>query len=138
MSSIVEGYKVIQKGEDVGAGTNELPSAEILVQAAVTELADSFGERCKFHESDENTLIIQTGKEDTPGIVVQVKGYASQEGVVTASQQEDSTRVPEEGMPPVSNIPGYNTQATDQVAEVRKYNTEQYMKHSNLNPKKFG
>ena len=138
MSSIVEGYKVIQKGEDVGAGMNELPDAEILVQAAVTELADSFGERCKFHESDENTLIIQTGKEDTPGIVVQVKGYASQEGVVTASQQEDSTRVPEEGMPPVSNIPGYNTQATDQVAEVRKYNTEQYMKHSNLNPKKFG
>ena len=126
MSSIVEGYKVIQRGEDVGAGMNELPSAEILVQAAVTELADSFGERCKLHETDENTLIIQTGKEDTPGIVVQVKGYAPQEGVVTASQQEDSTRAEE--------IP----EDIDQVAAVRKYNTEQYMKHSPLNPNKFG
>jgi len=137
MSSIVEGYKVIQRGEDVGAGMNELPSAEILVQAAVTELADSFGERCKLHETDENTLIIQTGKEDTPGIVVQVKGYASQEGVVTAASQEASTKVSED-LPPTDNTTDYPTEDTDLVASVRKYNTDQYMKHSNLNPKKFG
>ena len=144
MSSIAEGYRTVIKSqsereaeEDVASGMNELPSAEILVQAAVTELANSFGERCKFHETDENTLIIQTGKEDTPGIVVQVKGYASQEGVVTASQQEDSTKVKED-LPPVSNIPDYPTEDTDLVASVRKYNTDQYMKHSNLNPKKFG
>ena len=145
MSSIAKGYRTVIKSqsereaeEDVASGMNELPAAEILVQAAVTELANSFGERCKFHETDENTLIIQTGKEDTPGIVVQVKGYASQEGVVTASQQEDSTNIPAEGMPPVDNIPDYPTEDTDLVASVRKYNTDQYMKHSPLNPKKFG
>jgi len=150
MSSIVEAYftanakppqKVIKSQIEREAELQPpvaVDPAEQLVAAALNELAASFGERCKFHESDENTLIIQTGKEDTPGIVVQVKGYASQEGVVTASQQEDSTRVPEEGMPPVSDIPGYNTGATDQVAEVHKYNTEQYMKHSPLNPNKFG
>ena len=202
MSSIVEGYKIIQRGEDVGAGMNELPDAEILVQAAVTELADSFGERCKLHETDENTLIIQTGKEDTPGIVVEVKGYASQEGVVTASQQEDSTRISnfeqevfdrlsdieaeietgehsqedvveqianqieqetnqevttQQGAVIETKVEEYfamlnlshpphrfsrdamvHSPITDQVAEVRKYNTDQYMKHSNLNPNKFG
>ena len=150
MSSIVEGYvtasahqpqKVIKTQIEREAEAQppvEVDPAEALVKAALNELAFSFGERCKLHETDENTLIIQTGKEDTPGIVVQVKGYASQEGVVTASQQEDATRVPEEGIPPVSDIPGYNTSDTDQVAEVRKYNTDQYMKHSNLNPKKFG
>jgi len=144
MSSIAEGYRTVIKSqsereaeEDVASGMNELPSAEILVQAAVTELADSFGERCRFHETDENTLIIQTGKEDTPGIVVQVKGYATQEGVVTAAQQEDSTNTSDEVIPG-SNIPGYPTEDTDLVASVRKYNTDQYMKHSNLNPKKFG
>ena len=140
MSSIAEGYKVIQSQserqaeEDIGSDMNELPVD--LVTAAVEELELSLGERCKRHDINENSLVIQTGKEDTPGIVVKVEGYASQEGVVTASQQEDATRVPEEDMPPVSDIPGYNT--TDQVAEVRKYNTEQYMKHSTLNPKKFG
>lgn len=150
MSSIVEGYvtasahhpqKVIKTQiEREAEAQTQVPVGreEELVTAALNELAESFGERCKLHETDENTLIIQTGKEDTPGIVVQVKGYASQEGVVTASQQEDATRVPEEGMPPVSDIPGYNTSDTDQVADVRKYNTEQYMKHSVLNPKKFG
>jgi len=152
MSSIVEGYvtasahhpqKVIKtqierEAEAQTPETVEINPAKALITAALNELAESFGERCKLHETDENTLIIQTGKEDTPGIVVQVKGYASQEGVVTASQQEDATRVPEEGMPPVSDIPGYNTSDTDQVADVRKYNTEQYMKHSVLNPKKFG
>ena len=143
MSSIAEGYRTVIKSqsereaeEDVASGMNELPSAEILVQAAVTELANSFGERCKFHETDENTLIIQTGKEDTPGIVVQVKGYATQEGVVTAAQQEDSTSGAE--VLPVDKVPGYPTEDTDLVASVRKYNTDQYMKHSNLNPKKFG
>ena len=150
MSSIVEDYvtasahhpqKVIKTQiEREAEAQTQVPVGreEELVTAALNELAESFGERCKLHETDENTLIIQTGKEDTPGIVVQVKGYASQEGVVTASQQEDATRVPEEGMPPVSDIPGYNTSDTDQVADVRKYNTEQYMKHSVLNPKKFG
>jgi len=150
MSSIVEDYvtasahhpqKVIKTQiEREAEAQTQVPvdREKELVTAALNELAESFGERCKVHETDENTLIIQTGKEDTPGIVVQVKGYASQEGVVTASQQEDATRVPEEGMPPVSDIPGYNTSDTDQVAEVRKYNTDQYMKHSALNPKKFG
>ena len=145
MSSIAEGYRTVIKSqsereaeEDTASSMNELPAAEILVQAAVTELANSFGERCKFHETDENTLIIQTGKEDTPGIVVQVKGYASQEGVVTAAQQEDSTNGAE--VLPVDKIPGYPTatEDTDLVASVRKYNTDQYMKHSPLNPKKFG
>ena len=141
MSDIANGYRTVIKSQserEAEAQPVEVDPAEALVTAAVTELVQSFGERCKLHETDENTLIIQTGKEDTPGIVVQVKGYASQEGVVTASQQEDATRVPEEGMPPVSDIPGYNTSDTDQVAEVRKYNTDQYMKHSVLNPKKFG
>ena len=135
MSSIAEGYKVIQREGEVEPPVDP---AQQLVTAATEELAESLQERCKWHESAENTLVIQTGKEGTPGIVVEVKGYATQEGVVTAASQEASTRVPEEGMPPVSNTTDYPTEATDQVAEVRKYNTDQYMKHSNLNPKKFG
>ena len=149
MSSIVEAYftanakppqKVIKsqiEREAEALPPQEVDPAEQLVAAALNELAASFGERCKLHETDENTLIIQTGKEDTPGIVVQVKGYATQEGVVTASQQEDSTKIPE-AMPLTDNTTDYPTEDTDQVASVRKYNTDQYMKHSNLNPKKFG
>jgi len=142
MSSIAEGYRTVIKSQSEREAEAQPPvevdPAAELVTAAATELAESLQERCSWHESAENTLVIQTGKEDTPGIVVKVEGYAAQEGVVTASQQEDATRVPEEGTPPVSDIPGYNTSDTDQVAEVRKYNTEQYMKHSALNPKKFG
>ena len=94
-------------------------------------------ERCKWHDTDENTLVIQSGNSATPAIVVEVKGYATQEGVVTASQQEDSTKIRED-LPPTDNTTDYPTEDTDQVASVRKYNTEQYMKHSNLNPNKFG
>ena len=140
MSSIVEGYRTVIKSqsereaeEDIASGMNELPVD--LVKAAVDELEHSLGERCKRHEIDGKTLLIQTGKEDSPPIEVVVQGYAPQQGVVTAAQQEDSTA---DNQPPVSDIPGYNTSDTDQVAEVRKYNTDQYMKHSVLNPKKFG
>ena len=137
MSSIAEGYKVIQSQserqaeEDIASGMNELPVD--LVTAAVEELELSLGERCKRHDINENSLVIQTGKEDTPGIVVKVEGYAEQVGVTTASTQEDSTKI-SDALPPTDNIPEDN----DQVASVRKYNTDQYMKHSALNPKKFG
>ena len=138
MSSIAEGYRTVIKSqsereaeEDIASGMNELPVD--LVTAAATELAESLQERCSWHESAENTLVIQTGKEDTPGIVVKVEGYAAQQGVVTAAQQEDSTKI-SDALPPTDNIP----EDTDQVAAVRKYNTDQYMKHSVLNPKKFG
>jgi hypothetical protein len=142
MSSIAEGYRTVIKSqseraaeEDVASGMNELPVD--LITSAANELVESLQERCKWHDTHENTLVIQTGKEDTPGIIVEVKGYATQEGVVTAAQQEDSTKVKED-LPPVSNIPDYPTEDTDLVASVRKYNTDQYMKHSPLNPKKFG
>jgi len=134
MSSIAEGYKVIQREGEVEPPVD--PRAE-LVTAAVEELVMSLGERCKRHDINENSLVIQTGKEDTPGIVVKVEGYAEQTGVVSAATQEDSTKIPE-GMPPVDNTTDYPTEDTDQVASVRKYNTDQYMKHSALNPKKFG
>lgn len=134
MSSIAEGYKVIQREGEVEPPVDPVQQ---LVTAATTELAESLQERCKWHESAENTLVIQTGKEGTPGIVVEVKGYATQEGVVTAASQEASTRIPED-LPPTDNTTDYPTEDTDQVAAVRKYNTDQYMKHSNLNPKKFG
>ena len=130
MSSIAEGYKVIQREVEVEAPVN--PGAK-LVTAAVVELEQSLGERCKRHDINENSLVIQTGKEDTPGIVVKVEGYAEQVGVTTASTQEDSTKL-SDALPPTNNIPEDN----DQVASVRKYNTDQYMKHSALNPKKFG
>ena len=142
MSSITEGYRTVIKSqserqaeEDIASGMNELPVD--LVTAAVDELEHSLGERCKRHETDDHTLIIQSGNEATPGIVVEVKGYAAQEGVTTAGTQEDSTKI-DETLPPVDNIPDYPTEDTDQVASVRKYNTDQYMKHSELNPKKFG
>jgi len=137
MSSIAEGYKVIRSQdereaeEDIASGMNELPVD--LVTAACEELEHSLGERCKRHDINENSLIIQTGKEDTPGIVVKVEGYATQEGVTTAASQEDATKISDD-LPPTSNIPEVN----DQVADVRQYNTAQYMKHSELNPKKFG
>ena len=142
MSSIAEGYRTVIKSqserkaeEDIASGMNVLPAdpAAELVTAAATELAESLYERCKWHESAENTLVIQTGKKDTPGIIVKVEGYAAQEGVTTAAQQEDSTKI-SDALPPTDNIP----EVTDQVAQVREYNTDQYMKHSELNPKKFG
>ena len=138
MSSIAEGYRTVIKSqsereaeEDIASGMNELPVD--LVTAAVEELELSLGERCKRHDINENSLVIQTGKEDTPGIVVKVEGYAEQVGVTTAATQEDSTKI-SDALPPTDNIPEDN----DQVASVRKYNTDQYMKHSVLNPKKFG
>ena len=149
MSSIVEGYitanakppqKVIKTQIERDAEAvppEEIDPAEALITSAVDELEHSLGDRCKRHDIDGNTLIIQTGKEDTPPIEVEVKGYAAQEGVVTAGTQEDSTKI-DETLPPVDNIPDYPTEDTDQVASVRKYNTDQYMKHSELNPKKFG
>ena len=130
MSSIVESYKVIQREGEVEPPVD--PGAE-LVTAAVAELEQSLGERCKRHGINENSLVIQTGKEDTPGIVVKVEGYAEQVGVTTAATQEDSTKI-SDALPPTDNIP----EVTDAVADVRKYNTDQYMKHSALNPKKFG
>jgi len=141
MSSIAEGYRTViksqseRKAEEDIASMNVLPAdpAAELVTAAATELAESLNERCKWHESAENTLVIQTGKKDTPGIIVKVEGYAAQEGVTTAAQQEDSTKI-SDALPPTDNIP----EVTDQVAQVREYNTDQYMKHSELNPKKFG
>jgi len=137
MSSIAEGYRTVIKSQSEREAEAQPPvevdPAAELVTAAATELAESLQERCSWHESAENTLVIQTGKEDTPGIVVKVEGYAAQQGVVTAAQQEDSTKI-SDALPPTDNIP----EDTDQVAAVRKYNTDQYMKHSVLNPKKFG
>ena len=142
MSSIVEGYRTVIKSQSEREA-EEQPQVEVdpaaqLVTAAANELAESLQERCKWHDTDENTLVIQSGNEATPAIVVQVKGYAAQEGVVTAGTQEDSTNEAE--VLPVDKIPGYPTatEDTDQVAAVRKYNTDQYMKHSPLNPNKFG
>ena len=86
MSSIVEGYitanaqprqKVIKTQIEREAEAHppvEVDPAEALLNAAVDELEHSFGDRCKRHELDDKKLIIQTGKEDTPGIVVTVDG----------------------------------------------------------------
>ena len=133
MSSIAEGYKVIKREGEEGSTPDPVQNADNLISAACSELHESLQERCTYHEAYENTLVIQTGKEDTPGIVVEVKGYQAQEGVTTAAQQEDATKI-SDALPPTHNIP----EATDQVEEIRQYNTAQYMKHSVLNPKKFG
>ena len=125
MSSITESYKVIQKEGEVEPPVD--PGTD-LINAACAELHESLQERCKYHESKENTLVIQSGKADTPGIVVEVKGYETQEGVTTAKAQEDSTSP---ALPPTDKI-------TDQVEEIKQYNTANYMKHSIHNPKKFG
>ena len=207
MSSIVEGYRTVIKSQSEREAEESPPIVEVdpvaqLVTAAANELAESLQERCKWHDTDENTLVIQSGNSATPAIVVEVKGYATQEGVVTAASQEASTRssnFEQEVFDRLSDIEaeietGEHSQedvveqianqieqetnqevttqqgavietkveeyfamlnlshpphrfsrdamvhrpVTDQVAEVRKYNTEQYMKHSNLNPKKFG
>jgi len=124
MSSIVEGYKVIKTKEDIASGMNHEGEEVDLIKNAYYELADSLQERCASHNEDANELVIQTGKEDTPGIRVQVLGYDTPNEVVNAKTQEDATK-------PVDDI-------EDQVEDIRSYNTEQYMKHSNLNPKKFG
>ena len=124
MSSIVEGYKVIKTKEDIASGINHEGEEVDLVKAAYYELADSFKERCASHNEDTNELVIQTGKEDTPGIRVQVLGYDTPVEVNNAKAQEDATK-------PIEDI-------EDQVEAIRSYNTEQYMKPSILNPKKFG
>jgi len=124
MSSIVEGYKVIKTKEDIASGMNHEGEEVDLVKSAYHELADSLQERCASHNEDTNELVIQTGKEDTPGIRVQVLGYETPNEVVNAKTQEDATK-------PMDDI-------EDQVEAIRSYNTDQYMKHSNLNPKKFG
>ena len=125
MSSILERYKVIQR-----EGDKETPEEEIneYAESACAELHDSLQERSKYHEAKPNTLVIQTGNPDTPGIEVEVKGYAAQEGVTTAKAQEDSTSP---ALPPTDKI-------NDQVSQVRQYNTAKYMEHSMHNPKKFG
>ena len=124
MSSIVEGYKVIKTKEDIASGMNHEGEEVDLVKAAYHELASSLESRCGSHNEDTNELVIQTGKEDTPGIRVQVLGYDTPTDVDNAKAQEDATK-------PMDDI-------EDQVEDIRSYNTEQYMKHSNLNPKKFG
>ena len=143
MSSIVEGYKtaprkVIQKtapAEDVGNGQNDAPQANPsapLIAAATEELLASLTpERCKRDKIRDNVLLVQTANEDTPAIEIEVRGYEAQEGVLTAARQEAATKLPDD-------TPEELPEDTDQVADVRKFNTDQYMKHSNLNPKKFG
>tara|TARA_R100000008_G_scaffold24500_1_gene13212 strand:- start:585 stop:971 length:387 start_codon:yes stop_codon:yes gene_type:complete len=128
MKSIAEGYKVIKTKEDIASGLNHEGEEVDFVKAAYEELSNSLQERCSKVHEDSNELVIHTGKEDTPGIRVMVLGYDTPQEAHVAKTQEDSTSP---ALPPTDKI-------TDEVEEIRNYNTEQYMKPSMFNPKKFG
>jgi len=124
-----EGYHVIQKDEDVASGMNgQLPALEgdSLEDKAYHELMNSLGQRVKAIDNEAHELTIVTG--GASAIKVKVVGYEHPDLVNAAKAQEDAVSA---GLPPTDKI-------TDQVEDVRKYNTDQYMKYSTLNPKKFG
>ena len=154
MSSIIEGYRVVKTKEDIASGMNaQLPSLEddefvprqgpeggefkpkssiinkpeeSLEDKAYHELMNSLGQRVKAIDNEAHELTIVTG--GASAIKVKVVGYEHPDLVNAAKAQEDAVSA---GLPPTDKI-------TDQVEDVRKYNTDQYMKYSTLNPKKFG
>ena len=158
MSSIIESYRVVRTKEDVRdtfpRPPSQLPeddefnpSNSVINRAedspeskAWGELVDSLGDRVKqdtegiLTNKDTGEVTIYTG--GASAIKVKVIGYADPDAVNAARAQEDAVV---ETLPPVetprTTAPD---EVTDQVDAIRKYNTEQYMKHSRLNPKKFG
>ncbi len=157
MSSIVESYRVVKTKEDISSSLNHEddgfvdhplrqepgefePRSSIINKAedspedkAWTELVDSLGQRVKDSNQATHEITVYTG--GASAIKVQVVGYADPEAVNAAKAQEDA-------VPPVetprTTAPDASLEATDQVDAVRQFNTDQYMKHSTLNPKKFG
>jgi hypothetical protein len=155
MSSIVEGYRVVKKNETVQDTFSPSPSQlpeddgfvprqgpeqgkfeprnsiinkpeETLEDKAYHELMTSLGQRVKAIDNETHELTIVTG--GASAIKIQVVGYEHPELVNAAKAQEDA----------VSSALPVTDKITDQVEEIQKYNTDQYMKHSSLNPKKFG
>jgi hypothetical protein len=165
MSSIIEGYKVVAPKEDVVDGQNrglaaldvanrvikplgeQEPTdldgsvinkpAESLEDKAYHELVAHLGGSVKAIDNDTHELTIMTGSASA--IKIKVVGYEHPELVNVAKAREDAVA---EDLPPVetprTTAPDSSLEATDQVAAVRQFNTDQYMKHSRLNPKKFG
>ena len=157
MSSIIEGYRVVKTKEDIASGMNaQLPSLEddefvprqgpeggkfkpkssiinkpeeSLEDKAYHELMNSLGQRVKAIDNETHELTIVTG--GASAIKVQVVGYEHPELVNAAKAQEDAVTDEPAALPPPAGI-------TDVGEEVRQFNTDQYMKHSRLNPKKFG
>jgi len=166
MSSIIESYRVVKTREDSSGGlptiggasqlpeddefvprqrqgpksTNFEPRDSVINKAedsledkAYHELMTSLGQRVKAIDNDTHELTIMTG--GASAIKVKVVGYEHPDLVDIAKAQEDA-------LPPVetprTTAPDSSLEATDQVDAVTKYNTDQYMKHSRLNPKKFG
>ena len=166
MSSIVEGYRDATQSETV-QDTFALPSLEdddfvdhplrpdpkgdefklrnpiinkaeeSLEDKAYHELVTHLGGSVKAIDNDTHELTIMTGSASA--IKIKVVGYEHPELVNVAKAREDAVV---EELPPVetprTTAPDSSLEATDQVAAVTKYNTDQYMKHSRLNPKKFG
>jgi len=152
MSSIVEGYRVVNGKNETVQDTFALPSLEdddfvprpgpevgefkrrsIINKPedspedrAWSELVSSLGQRVKDHNQATHEITVYTG--GASAIKVQVVGFADSDAVNAAKAQEDAVS----GALPVTD------KITDQVEEIQKYNTDQYMKHSRLNPKKFG
>ena len=159
MSSIVEDYRVsnetvqdtfatrpsrlpedddfvdhpLNPGPDNG---NFVPKSSIINKAddspedkAWSELVDSLGQRVKDSNQATHEITVYTG--GASAIKVKVVGFADPEAVNAAKAQEDAVTDEPATLPPPAGI-------TDQVDAIRKYNTDQYMKHSKLNPKKFG
>lgn len=157
MSSIVEGYRVVKTKEDIASGMNaQLPSLEddefvprqgpeggefkprssIINKAddspedkAWSELVGSLGQRVKDSNQATHEITVYTG--GASAIKVQVVGFADPAAVNAAKAQEDAVTDEPATLPPPAGI-------TDVGEEVRQFNTDQYMKHSRLNPKKFG
>ena len=157
MSSIVEGYRVVKKNETVQDTFSPSPSQlpeddgfvrrqgpvggefkrrsiinkpeESLEDKAYHELMTSLGQRVKAIDNEAHELTIMTG--GASAIKVKVVGYERPDLVNTAKAQEDAVTDEPATLPPPAGI-------TDVGEEVRQFNTDQYMKHSTLNPKKFG
>ena len=152
MSSIVEGYRVVKTKEDIASGLNHEddgfvsrqgpeqgefePRSSIINKAedspedkAWSELVGSLGQRVKDSNQATHEITVYTG--GASAIKVQVVGFADPEAVNAAKAQEDAVTDEPATLPPPAGI-------TDVGEEVRQFNTDQYMKHSTLNPKKFG
>ena len=149
MSSIVEGYRVVKTKEDISSGMNHEddefvprqgpeqgefePRSPIINKAedspedkAWSELVNSLGQRVKDSNQATHEITVYTG--GASAIKVQVVGYADPDAVNAAKAQEDAVS---DALPPTDKI-------ADQVSDVRQFNTDQYMRHSSANPKKFG
>ena len=144
MSSIIKDYRVSNETvqDTFATRPSRLPEDDDFVDhplnpgpddspedKAWSELVDSLGQRVKDSNQAAHEITVYTG--GASAIKVQVVGFADPEAVNAAKAQEDAVTDEPATLPPPAGI-------TDQVDAIRKYNTDQYMKHSKLNPKKFG